>query len=60
MRVAILMLLGLTVIGTARRADVQGWLGSTTTVRNVPRSVRDNPGAYRALYAGNPRLFGGK
>ncbi|HTV02188.1 MAG TPA: hypothetical protein VMF13_16690 [Luteitalea sp.] len=60
MRLAILMLLGLTVLGTARTADVRGWMGRSNTVRNVPRSVRDNPGAYRALYAGNPRYFGGK
>ena len=26
----------------------------TDVVRNVPRSIRDNPGAYRSLYAGRP------
>ena len=26
----------------------------------VPRSIRDNPGAYRTLYAASPRYFGGK
>jgi hypothetical protein len=60
MRLAILMLLGLTIVGTARTADVRGWLGRTTTMQNVPRSIRDNPGAYRSLYAGGPRSFGGK
>ena len=60
MRLAILMLLGLTLVGTARTADVRGWLGRTTTMQNVPRSIRDNPGAYRSLYAGGPRSFGGK
>lgn len=29
-------------------------------VRNVPKSVRDNPGVYRSHYAGFPRYFGGK
>ena len=54
------MLLGLTIVGTATTADVRGWFGRTTTLQNVPRSVRDNPGAYRSLYAGGPRYFGGK
>ena len=60
MRLALLMLLGLTVVGTATTADMRGWFGRTTTVQNVPRSIRDNPGAYRSLYAGGPRSFGGK
>ena len=29
-------------------------------VRDVPKSVRDNPGAYRSHYAGFPRYIGGK
>ena len=60
MRLAILMLLGLTIVGTARTADVRGWLGRTTTMQNVPRSIRDNPGAYRPVYRGIPRHPGGK
>jgi hypothetical protein len=55
------ILFGLTVVGTAVTADTRGWLGTRASViRNVPRSIRDNPGAYRALYSGSPRLFGGK
>lgn len=55
------LLFGLLVVGTAVMADTRGWLGTRPSlVRNVPRSIRDNPGAYRALYSGSPRLFGGK
>lgn len=61
MRFALLMLLGLVVVGTANRADVRGWLGRRGDVlTNVPRSIRDNPGAYRTLYSASPRYFGGK
>lgn len=60
-RSALHLLLGLTLLGGAATADVLGWFGTRpTTLRDVPRSVRENPGAYRALYQGAPRLFGGK
>ena len=55
------LLVGLMLVGAAGAADQRGWLGARpTTVRNVPRSIRDNPGAYRSLYNGSPRYFGGK
>ena len=54
-------LLGVLIAGTALMADTRGWFGaSPSLIRNVPRSIRDNPGAYRSLYSGSPRLFGGK
>ena len=60
MRIAYL-LAGFLVLGTAVTADTRGWFGAwPSLVRNVPRSIRDNPGAYRSLYNGSPRLFGGK
>lgn len=31
-----------------------------TEVKNVPKSVRENPGIYRSHYAWLPRWFGGK
>jgi hypothetical protein len=55
------ILFGLLILGGAATADQRGWLGTRpATVRNVPRSIRDNPGAYRSLYNGSPRYFGGK
>jgi hypothetical protein len=44
--------------------SVAQWLGlgggSVTEVKNVPKSVRENPGVYRSHYAFLPRWFGGK
>lgn len=60
-RLVLYVLLGLGLLGSAATADVRGWFGARpATIRDVPRSIRDNPGAYRALYQGSPRLFGGK
>lgn len=60
-RSAFHVLIGLALLGSATTADIRGWFGARpTTLRDVPRSVRENPGAYRALYQGAPRLFGGK
>lgn len=42
-------------------AEYRGWsLDRATEIRGVPRTVRDNPGAYRSHYAGFPRYIGGK
>ena len=55
------LLFGLTVLGAAGMADQRGWFATRPTeLRNVPRTIRDNPGAYRALYSASPRYFGGK
>ena len=55
------LLAGLLLVSGAFMADTRGWFGTRPSMlQNVPRSIRDNPGAYRALYSGSPRLFGGK
>ncbi len=55
------LLIGLALTVAAVRADMRGWLGARPSiVNNVPASMRDNPGAYRALYAASPRTIGGK
>jgi hypothetical protein len=42
-------------------SGLTGWsYGSYDEVKGVPKSVRDNPGAYRSHYAGSARYFGGK
>lgn len=55
------LLFGLSLVMGAGYADRRG-IGWTraTEIKNVPKSVRDNPGAYRSLYRGNSRPFGGK
>jgi hypothetical protein len=57
----LMLVFGLGVVSTAYVADTRGWLAARpTTIQNVPRSIRDNPAAYRSLYTSSPRLFGGK
>jgi hypothetical protein len=60
MRLAYL-LYSVAVLGLLGVADYRGWsLTRATRVDNVPRSIRDNPGAYRPVYGGIPRYPGGK
>jgi hypothetical protein len=57
----IYVLFGLLVLGGFGAAELRGWtLLRATEVRNVPRSVRENPGAYRSIYVGGGRYRGGK
>jgi hypothetical protein len=52
---------GLLVLALLGAAEYRGWsLLRTSEVRDVPRSVRDNPGAYRPIYYGAGRYHGGK
>ncbi len=50
------VVLGLLTVGQ--------WMGFTATpvneVKNIPKSVRENPGVYRSHYSWLPRWFGGK
>jgi hypothetical protein len=55
------LLYSVAVLGLLGVADYRGWsLTRATRVDNVPRSIRDNPGAYRPVYGGIPRYPGGK
>jgi hypothetical protein len=57
----IYLIFGLIVLGGAGMADYRGLsLLRPTEIKNVPKSIRDNPGAYRSLYRGSSRSFGGK
>ena len=57
----IYLVFGLVVLATVAAAELRGWtLLRATEVRNVPRSIRDNPGAYRTIYRGGGRYMGGK
>lgn len=54
-------LYGFLVLGGIAMAQHQGWsLDRTNEVKNVPRSIRDNPGAYRSIYSGYHHYTGGK
>lgn len=61
LRHPIFSLYGLTLLGFASFADYQGLsLSRVHRTENVPKSVRDNPGAYRSIYSGYTHYSGGK
>ncbi len=42
---------GILVLGLFGFADVRGWAPSSyDEFKNVPKTVRDNPGIYRSMY----------
>jgi hypothetical protein len=52
---------GVIVLAMFGVAEYRGWsLDSVSTVKNVPRSVRDNPGSYRSVYSSYHHYTGGK
>lgn len=52
----------LAVFGLVSVAEFKGWsLSRINEVKDVPKTVRDNPGAYRSHYGYLPgRYMGGK
>lgn len=52
---------GVIILGLLGTAEYRGWsLNSVDEVKNVPRSVRDNPGSYRSVYSVYHHYTGGK
>ena len=52
---------GATVLLGLGVAQYNGWsLARVNEVKNVPRSVRDNPGSYRSVYSSYHHYTGGK
>lgn len=52
---------GVLLLGLVGAAEYRGVsLSSVNQLKDVPRTVRDNPGAYRSHYAFMPRYSGGK
>ena len=61
MRYPVYLIYGIVLLGGATLAELRGWsLTPMNRVNNVPRTVRDNPGAYRSHYGGYSRYIGGK
>jgi hypothetical protein len=61
MRNPFYMAYGVVLLGLLGAAQYTGWsFQKVNEVKNVPRTVRDNPGAYRSHYGGYYRYFGGK
>jgi hypothetical protein len=52
---------GLMVLGLFAVSEYRGWsMMSVNQVKNLPKSIRDNPGAYRSHYAFYHHYTGGK
>jgi hypothetical protein len=52
---------GLLLLGLVGLSGYRGWsLTSVNELKNIPKTVRDNPGAYRSHYMYYPRHIGGK
>ena len=61
MRHPFYMVYGLAMLSFMTLAQFRGWsLSPLNQARESPRSVRDNPGAYRSTYGGYSRYTGGK
>jgi hypothetical protein len=55
------LIYGMLLLTGTTWAEFRGWtLDRADQVNNVPKTVRDNPGAYRAIYGFYPRYVGGK
>ena len=55
------LLYGVIVLGMLAMAEYRGWsLDTVDEVKNVARSVRDNPGSYRSVYSSYHHYTGGK
>jgi hypothetical protein len=55
------LLYGLAVLGTTAFAQYRGWsLNQINQLKNVPKSVRNNPGSYRSIYRSYHGYTGGK
>ena len=52
---------GLLLLTGVTLAAFRGWgLNRVNQLKDVPKTVRDNPGAYRSHYGYYPRYVGGK
>jgi hypothetical protein len=55
------LIYGVLLMTGVTMAEYRGWTFTRVDqVKNVPKTVRDNPGAYRSHYGFYPRYVGGK
>lgn len=61
MRSPLFAIYGILLLGLTGVAEYSGWSWNRINQQRVlPRSIRDNPGAYRSSYGGYSRYIGGK
>lgn len=55
------LIYGVMLLGLTAMAEYRGWTLSPISEQKVlPKTIRDNPGAYRSHYGGYSRYIGGK
>jgi hypothetical protein len=58
---ALFVIYGILLLGATGVAEYRGWSFTRVNQQRVlPKSIRDNPGAYRSSYGGYSRYIGGK
>ena len=61
MKTPLFVIYGMVLLGLTGVAEYRGWSWNRINQQRVlPRSIRDNPGAYRSHYGFYPRYVGGK
>jgi hypothetical protein len=61
MRHPFYLVYGVLLLGLVTTAEYRGWsLLRPNELKNVPKTIRDNPGAYRSHYMFYPHHVGGK
>ena len=61
MKNPLFLLYGVMLLGFSTMAEYRGWSFARVNEKKVlPKSIRDNPGAYRSTYGGYSRYMGGK
>ena len=61
MKNPLFLVYGVMLLGLSTYAQYSGWSFSRINQQKVlPKTIRDNPGAYRSMYGGYSRYIGGK
>ena len=61
MRHPLYLAYGLMMLGLVGTAEYRGWsFNKVNELKNVPKTIRDNPGSYRSHFAGYTHYTGGK
>ena len=62
MKSPLFLIYGILLLGGSTYAHMHGWsLARINQQRVAPKTIRDNPGAYRSMYGGGyVRYIGGK
>lgn len=61
MKSPLFLIYGVMLLGASTYAHYSGWSLTRINEQKVaPKTIRDNPGAYRSMYGGYSRYIGGK